>query len=181
MQMTAPDSLINIEAIGEMCLIAASTPFWGCFVEVGVYKGGSAWHLAATARRQGRALHLFDTFTGIPFKGILDDHEVGDFSDCAAQAVRDAIPDAYVHVGVFPATIMAIGLDDIAFVHVDCDQYRSVKDCISYLWPRLICGGVMLFDDWQCTRGATRAIEDALASEEAKFTKANKLYVRKTS
>lgn len=177
--MTAPDSLIHTEAIAEMCEIAAATPYWGCFVEVGVYKGGSAWHLAAMARRQGRDLHLFDTFTGIPFKGVLDDHNVGDFGDCTAESVRAAIPDAKVHVGIFPTTL-PINLGDVAFVHVDCDQYRSVKDCIASLWPRMLIGAVMLFDDWECTRGATRAIEEALASEQAKFTKANKLYVRKT-
>lgn len=132
----------------------------GCFVEVGVYKGGSAWHLAKIARRQRRSIHLFDTFTGIPFQGPNDTLEVGKYGDAVLADVKAAIPDAYFYPGIFPSTLPA-SLREVAFVHVDCDQYDSVKACIEMLWPLMVSGGVMYFDDYSWLDGATKAVDEA--------------------
>jgi asparagine synthase (glutamine-hydrolysing) len=176
--MSAPDSVIHPASIEEMCKIAAATPP-GCFIEVGVYKGGSAWHLARVAREQLRALHLFDTFKGIPCKDPIDAHGIGDFGDTDWQTVQDAMPDAILHIGTFPYTFPN-SLTEISFVHVDCDQYQSVRDCICMLWPRIVTGGVMFFDDWECLAGATQAIKQMTAAYPFNLTSSNKLYVRKS-
>jgi O-methyltransferase len=143
--MMRPESLINDQQLEAMAEMAAGCPR-GCFVEVGVYKGGSAWFLAEVARRQGRELHLFDTFLGIPVRDAGDEHQIGDFGDASLDAVRRAIPDAFFHVGMFPDTIPP-DLGEIALVHCDCDQQRSVTAVLEHLWPRLVPGGVMVFDD----------------------------------
>lgn len=140
-----PESLIDEPSIREMARLASLTPA-GCFVEVGVYKGGSAWFLARVAREQRRALHLFDTFSGIPHARADDNHRVGDFGDASLEAVQRAIPGAVFHVGVFPNTMPA-DLEPVAFVHCDCDQHDSVKAVIDAFWPRLVSGGVIVFDD----------------------------------
>src|SRR5262245_328780 len=114
--------LFGIESIVEW---AGVTPLCR-FVEVGVYKGGSAWHLAKIAREQGRELHLFDTFSGIPYKDEIDSLDIGRFADTSLEAVRKAIPDAHFYAGVFPDTMPA-ELTGIAFAHIDCDQYHSVQ------------------------------------------------------
>lgn len=175
--MTAPDSLIHRGQIAEMCEIARRTPD-GCFVEVGVYKGGSAYHLAKVADDQGRVLHLYDTFDGIPWRrdGI-DEHPVGDFADTSVDAVRAAIPTAVIHEGTFPGTLAATG--PIAFVHVDCDQYQSVRACITELWARMVPGAVMLFDDYGLLRGATLAVDESFVPERLEQTSGGHAYVRK--
>ena len=132
----------------------------GLFVEVGVYQGGSAWHLAQVARERDAALHLFDTFTGTPFADPEDRDQVGSFSDTMLEAVRKAIPDAVFHPGLFPETLPA-DLVEIAFVHCDCDQYRSVRAVIEHLWPRLVPGGLMVFDD-DNTPGGKHAITEGI-------------------
>lgn len=153
-----PFSCIHPQQLAELSELAERTPA-GCFVEVGVYQGGSAWHLAQVAERQSRQLHLFDTFAGMPFADAEDNHPAGDFADTSAAQVSALLPNAHVHVGVFPDTLP--DLTGIAFAHVDCDQYRSTKDAISHLLPRMVPGGVMVFDDYGCTRGATRAVDEA--------------------
>ena len=173
----APQSMLHPAQIEAMCELARSSPR-GPFVEVGVYKGGSAWHLAKIAREQGRELHLFDTFTGTPIADEDDNHRIGDFGDTALHEVRAAIPDAIFHVGKFPDTLAVDPLFKIAFVHVDCDQYQSVKDCIKYLWPLVAPGGVMLFDDGECTRGCTRAVVEHFTSFAV--TPVGRAYVRKS-
>ena len=132
----------------------------GCFVEVGVYKGGSAWHLSNLAKLQNRDLYLFDTFTGIPYKGEWDSHNVADFNDTSLDAVREAIPDAVIVPGIFPVSAENIELRHIAFAHIDCDQYQSVKESAAFLAPRMLPGGVMWFDDYYCLDGATRAVNE---------------------
>ena len=48
-----PLSVVGEDVIADMLDLAASTPP-GAFVEVGVYRGGTAWHLAQLAEQQKR-------------------------------------------------------------------------------------------------------------------------------
>jgi hypothetical protein len=153
----APDSLVSPSAIEDLVQIAQASPL-GCFVEFGVYKGGTAWHLARIAREQGRALFLYDTFTGIPFQDGIDSHKPGDFADTSLDAVKAAIPDAFYCVGVFPSTL--VEMPPIAFVHVDADQYQSLRDAIKAFVPRMVKGASIVFDDYRCLAGADKAIAE---------------------
>lgn len=153
----APDSLIHPAAIAEMCELVRNGPP-GCVVELGVYKGGSAFHLAAVAREQGRAVYLFDTFSGIPFKAAIDVHHAGDFGDTSIEAVRAAIPDAFFCPGVFPDSM--VPMPPIAFVHVDADQYQSLKDAIAHFTPLMVPGASIVFDDVGCMPGADLAAKE---------------------
>lgn len=152
-----PVSLVGPNAIEDLCNIAAQAPH-GCFVEFGVYQGGTAWYLAKIAREQGRPLYLYDTFTGIPHKDDIDSHQIGDFSDTALEQVKRAIPDAIYCVGVFPETL--VDMPPIAFVHVDADQYQSLKDAIRLFVPRMVSGASIVFDDYKCLAGADQAITE---------------------
>ena len=161
-----PKSVIDESSLGRMTQLARKSPP-GRFCEVGVYKGGSAWPLAALARERGVSLHLFDTFTGIPFEAPGDSNRKGEFGDTSAETVQAALPDANLHVGVFPDTLPA-WLDDIAFVHCDCDQYASVRAVIDTLWPRMVPGAVMVFDDMNTT-GGIRAITETFGKPHEFF------------
>lgn len=154
--MQPASAMAEVNILGTAAL-ARMAPM-GCIVEVGVFRGGSAWHLAEVARERGVALHLFDTFTGIPHEQPDDSNGIGDFADTSLEAVEAAIPDAVFHVGIFPDTLPIV-LRSIAFVHCDCDQYRSVRAVIDHLWPRLVAGGIICFDDTD-TIGGHRAIEE---------------------
>lgn len=154
-----PDSLIRPDALNELMETARATPP-GDFVEVGVYKGGSAAVLADVAREQGRRLFLFDTFSGIPTADpSVDWHVVGDFGDTSADAVRKAIPDAFVVEGVFPGTLTN-DVGPIAFAHIDVDQYESTSDACLALRGRMVAGGIMVFDDFDVLPSAERAVRE---------------------
>lgn len=144
--------------IGWLCRLTPP----GCFVEVGVYQGGSAWYLEQIAREQGRALFLYDTFCGIPYQDAIDAHRVGDFSDTSYEAVSALLPRAHVIRGVFPGS--AVEMPPVAFAHLDCDQYRSVKEAAMYLRPRMVRGGIMWFDDSPCLEGARQATAEVFNS-----------------
>lgn len=141
---------------------AASLP--GCFAELGVYKGGSAYLLAARLGKQ--TLHLFDTFKGMPEPDPkVDLHAKGNFSDTSAESVLRFLgrPDRVkIHEGLFPNTASGLESERWSLVHVDADLYRSVLDACVFFWPGLIPGGAMVFDDYgfaSCP-GAKKAVDE---------------------
>lgn len=159
--MNAP--LVGADDVAAMVRVARATPK-GAFIEVGVYKGDTAWHLAKLADEQHRAIFLCDTFTGIPHadpdKG--DSHVIGDFSDTGMIETMARVPfAAYWIMGVFPQSMehtCTWELDrGIAFAHLDVDQYRSYIEAFDWLVPRMLPGGVIWMDDVDKLAGATRA------------------------
>jgi len=147
----------------------------GDFAEAGVFRGGTAWFLADLLAERGdqRPLHLFDSFAGMPADAdpLRDGHAGGDFGDTSLEAVRALLapyPNAVFHPGFLPATFA--GLEDrrFAFVHVDVDIHAAVRDAIAFFYPRLVPGGVLLFDDYGFEiykRAARKAVDDAFADK----------------
>lgn len=157
-----PTSLIPPFALEEMVAKAKTAPP-GCFVEVGVYQGGSADHLMRVAKAQERQLFLYDTFTGTPCWSIHDSHDIGDFADANFEMIQDEFPEATVVKGIFPAS--AVAMPPIAFAHIDCDQYQSVKESAAFLMPLMTHGGIMWFDDSPCLRGADIATKELFGNK----------------
>ena len=157
-EATILPSICDPDALMRMCRLAETMPE-GSFVEVGVFGGGSGQRLYEVAERQSRLLYLYDTFAGIPYKDDVDSHAVGDFCNRNFEAIADALPNAIVTIGVFPQSAQSMRLP-IAFVHLDVDQYRSYKESVEYLEPLMASGGVMWFDDYGCTRGATKYLDE---------------------
>jgi hypothetical protein len=159
-----------------MCALAASGPP-GAFVEVGVYHGGTAWHLARVAEQQRRRLYLYDTFTGIPYRDdAIDSHQVGDFNDTSIESVQAAITYGLCIPGVFPASAVEMG--KVAFVHLDCDQYRSYRDALWFLHSYMVPGGVIWCDDADCLNSAGTAVREYCETTGRQLVRAEKLYIQ---
>lgn len=169
----APHSLVGEQDLQDLLARASTTPP-GCFVEVGVYRGGSAWHLQALAARQRRGLFLYDTFEGIPHKAYCDSHSVGDFADTDYVQVVRAFPLAVVVKGIFPGS--AVAMPGVAFAHLDCDQYQSVLESALYLQPRMVADGIIWFDDSPCLAGARQAVLE-LYADRVQLSEHGKHYV----
>ena len=122
--------------------------------ECGVYRGGTAALMAAVMadERSAKKLHLFDSFEGMPdVDAGRDLHAKGDFARTSAESVAGYVghPERVVmRRGMMPATFA--GLEDarIALAHIDVDLYRSVKDCLAFVWPRVSPGGFVILDDY---------------------------------
>lgn len=170
-----PDSLMSLSAISEMAAMAAESPP-GAFIEIGVYKGGSAKALYDLSVTQARPLFLFDTFEGMPYwVPDLDIHKKGDFGDVDFGEICKMFPQAQIFKGVFPDT-MPDYLSGIAFAHVDCDQYEATKAACEILHPLMVEGGVILFDDYGL-EGAKKAINEAFGDELLFTEKHSKAFV----
>lgn len=138
----------------------------GAFAEFGVCQGGSLDLLARL--HPDRLIYGIDSFEGLPEPGPEDTfHKKGDFSltqvkfdkmfmhfaDTNVQILKGFSPNVFVNI---PSPMQ------FAFVHVDVDLYKSVKDALDYFWPRLIEGGIMIFDDYgfDTTPGAKKAVDE---------------------
>lgn len=145
----------------------------GDFWECGVYKGGTAMMFARllSSSDAGQRLCLFDTFQGMPDTDPERDyHRKGDFADTSLEAVKERIGDAAdvaFYPGFIPDSFQGLEQERIAFAHVDVDIYRSVSDCCDFIYPRLVGGGIMVFDDYgfpSCP-GARAAVDQFFAGK----------------
>jgi O-methyltransferase len=147
----------------------------GDVVECGVFRGGTALLAARTiAEAPGKArreLHLFDTFQGMPDDASVEESFCpGAFGRTSVAHVRQLManhPFTRFHVGYIPDTFVGLELEQVAWAHVDLDLYKSIHDAIDFLYPRLVPGGILVFDDYgtpSCP-GARRAIDEAFADK----------------
>ncbi len=179
-------SLLTLEKIEVLRRLAIHAPKGGIFVEVGVYKGGSLKELAEVAG--DRLVFGFDTFTGLPeeYDGDDEPHEANDFDDTSFEAVCELFkdnPNVFLVQGLFPeSAVNSIMAEQISFVHLDMDFWRGTLDALVFLWPRMVPGGIILFDDydWENCPGISPLVETwAVACDAELRTDGNQAWIIK--
>jgi len=110
---------------------------------------------------EGRKLHLFDTFEGMPILADSDPggHKKGDFGDTSLDSVKELLAD-YNHVEYHPGFIPTTfdGVDgQFAFVHVDVDLFETSSACYEFFYPKMVKGGIMICDDYGFRKYETSA------------------------
>jgi len=155
-------------------VVAAGVP--GALVECGVLDGGTAallGHATADAAPP-RALHLFDSWEGLPPATDEDGpgaqawagHVVGSPRRVARVLRRLGVEPGRVHVhrGWFADTFAVSGVEQVALVHLDADFHDSVKLALEHWWPRLSPEGVVQVDDYDDLPGCRAAVDAFVAS-----------------
>jgi hypothetical protein len=147
-------------------IIADGVP--GDFAELGVHRGGSAAALAHFARLHDRKAYLFDTFEGFDqrdLKGGDAAKGMVDFSDTSLEFVTSVVGTENVEFvkGYFPASVTpAISAAQFAMVHLDCDLYEPTKAALTFFYPRLSPGGLLIMHDYSSLwwEGIKRAVDE---------------------
>jgi O-methyltransferase len=143
----------------------------GSFAEVGVFKGGTAHLLADICDRTGTKLHLFDTFQGMPKTDVEADLlGEGDFANTSIDDVKRFLAShtsPIFHQGEFPGTAQGLEGERFSLAHCDADIAASVEACCTFFYPRLVKGGVIVFDDYgfTSTPGA-KQVSDAFFADK---------------
>ena len=125
----------------------------GALIEVGCWRGGAGCMMAAAAKAP---VLMCDTFKGVVKTGRQDNTYLGgEHADASEENVRELARSLAVEVeilsGIFPdETGSSVSDRRFAMCHIDVDTYRSAKDAAEWLWPRVLPGGVVVFDDYGC-------------------------------
>lgn len=164
----------------------------GDILEFGVALGGSALLLAGYARPDRRFYGL-DVFATIPppsprkdddkairryeqiasgnARGIGGDGYYGYRDDLyehvARQLARFGTPvdgsQVFLVKGLFEETFPSLGIERIAFAHIDCDWYEPVRYCLAETAKHLSPGGAIVIDDYHDFGGCHAAVDEFLA------------------
>ena len=130
----------------------------GAFAELGVHKGVTA--KAIHFMDIDRKLYLFDTFNGFDPRDLAvesqqeDKFDPSNFSDTEIAQVRTYISgndNVIFKKGYFPETILDLGQELFAFVHLDADLYLPTLEALKFFYPRMNPGGVIIIHDYNHT------------------------------
>jgi O-methyltransferase len=152
----------------------------GCFLEVGVWRGGTGALLATMSANTApsRRIYLADTFQGVVKTGENDTGYCdGVHADTSIDIVRElmtsmGLTNVTLLQGIFPEDTAGQVSGKIALLHCDVDVYQSAKDVVEWTLPRLSVGGVIVFDDYgfYACGGVTRYVNELRAHENLFFT-----------
>jgi len=156
----------------------------GDVAEIGCWRGLSAYQTASRIVDMGasRRFHIFDSFQGLseyeaidmPHNGNIDVASTRVQFACSQDQVQQNLSDfdfIVYHPGWVPEKFSEVDADKFAFAHIDVDLYLPTKDCFDFFYPRLVEGGVMVFDDYGSTAfpGAQQAVDEAIARLDHPF------------
>ena len=181
-------SMRKFRRLSQAISIAQRARSKGIFLEAGVALGGTAIFISA-AKPVPTKLQLFDVFGIIPPPGKNDANDSHDrYAEIASGQAEGIADETYYGYrqnlveevagnleqfgfslaannielvrGEFERTMMFS--EPIQFAHIDADWYDSVRVCIERIWPQLIAGGVIVFDDYHSYEGCKKAVDEFL-------------------
>jgi len=157
----------------------------GDVVECGTFRGLSAYQLSKIIKSEDSSvtLYIFDSFEGLSEIKEEDksdfvrnsDNELRNEFSCGEEHVRANLRDfdfIRYYKGWIPERFNEIKEKKFSFVHIDVDLYYPTKDSIEFFFPRLVTGGIMVFDDYGYTRqfpGAKKAVDETLELIDVRF------------
>lgn len=146
---TAPAAASDLGVL-EATARALAQP--GHVLEFGVFQGRSIRVLASALR--GRAVHGFDSFTGLPEPWQRAPDSIYDAGHFATNGLPDVPANVQLWPGFFDASLppwLAEHAGPAALVHVDCDLASSTATVLHLLDDRIVPGTRLVFDelcDW---------------------------------
>lgn len=153
----------TIELTNQACEYVIKKNIEGVFVECGIACGNN---LAAMCLA-GRHGYGFDSFEGIPWAGPKDSEQPGigkkdkskegllessgvtvhGMDDVQKNFERWGLTNYSLIKGWFINTLPTWNLP-ISVLRLDGDLYLSTYESLTYLWPHLSEGGILIVDDW---------------------------------
>ena len=134
-----------------------------------------------------RALHLFDSFEGVPEPDEKVDGSravgavraagggtsgrlvpvamsaapLGDCRTLLEDEIGYPAADLHYHVGWFQETLphAAGDVGEIAILRLDADWHASTLVCLEHLFPRVVAGGFIVIDDYGEYEGCRNAVD----------------------
>jgi O-methyltransferase len=155
-------------------LVKQTNGLEGHILEVGVWRGGTGALLIGAAKDSSN-VYLCDTFLGVVKAGNNDNvYKGGEHADTSINEVKALLSNLNfknytILKGIFPEeTAGELNQLTFRFCHIDVDVYSSAKDIFLWIWPRLVVGGVVVFDDYgfAACEGITTLVNSEIATRK---------------
>ena len=162
------------------------TPLKGAYVEVGVYKGGTAFTALGYLKKseQDRQAVFIDTFAGFDYiesKDSFDSewfgtHKINENREITFDQVTRILnlieyPFELIKGNILNQEVQAKLPIQVALLNIDVDQYDATKATLEYGYRSVCSNGVILLEDTASTPrlyGAMYAMREFLDSEKGK-------------
>jgi len=154
----------------------------GDFIECGVFTGKSSDIFATVLDKldnHNKTLFLIDSFEGLPTP---DEKDIDvrtntnfftkggvkgwDFNKIKIELSKHTC-SIHLIKGWIPKPFIEIENKNFCLAHIDVDLYESTYDSLKFLYPRMVKGGIILFDDYgfpMCT-GARLATDEYMQNK----------------
>jgi len=145
------------------------------FVECGVGDGLTSYYtlqeIDTNSKTQNKSkLHLYDSWGPMKEDGLLknESSSIGRYSELELDNTKKNLKEfekiTFYHKGYIP-DIFDIDLEtpsSIVYLHIDLNSTTPTMDALKFFFPKLIPGGVILFDDygWSNHKDTKHAIDD---------------------
>lgn len=171
-------STLDVRYFRWLYLLEQTRNLEGDIVELGVGPGRFLAYCASWLKATGspKRYYGYDTFRGFPSVSEKDKENLSPerlkrvrlgnyaFSKARIEKLirRLGLRNVELIEGDFTQTLQEIRLK-ISFLYMDCDLYESYKTGLERLYERVVQGGVILFDEYECVKewpGARRAVDE---------------------
>ena len=167
----------------------------GDIVEAGCFRGLTAVFLAEILLHLGsdKKLYLYDSFEGLPSSTVEDQiEEIGLFAVNTSVVLDNfsGLPKPIICKGWFQDTMPSQLPSQVAFAHLDCDLYGSIKLALENIYPRLSTGGIIAIHDYEHPKfkGVKKAVDEFCLDHNATCQNLNlntaeswQCYIRKSA
>jgi O-methyltransferase len=166
-------TLVDIYRCWELwTLVSQTEKLGGGILEVGVWRGGTGALMAKRAQlatAQG-LVYLCDTFEGVVKAGSDDAfYKGGEHSDTTQRIVEGLVQSLNLNnvrilKGIFPDDTAHLVDSGARFrlCHIDVDVYSSARDVMTWVWERMVPGGMVVYDDYgfSACKGITKYVNE---------------------
>lgn len=129
----------------------------GDFVECGVNRGFLSTAIMQDLKwnELGKRFFLFDTFCGLDPRYVSEREVAGGvlghrYVECFEEAKRNFSKFKNVTLvrGSVPDTLGSVDIPKVAYLSIDMNNAAPEVAALEIFWPRLVTGGLVLFDDY---------------------------------
>jgi O-methyltransferase len=153
----------------QLALMSTHVP--GDTAECGVWQGAGSYLIckATQSGAQQRTHFLFDSFQGVSAPDSIDGFgywRKGDLS-CSVDQIKRPDAKISIHPGWIPERFNDVADRRFSFVHIDVDLHQPTADSMSFFYPRMNPGGLLVCDDYgfMTCPGAKKAVDDFMADK----------------
>ncbi len=165
----AASEVSKLLSLAEICLEQE-----GDFVELGCYRGDTSVLLGRLLQKTNKTLWIYDSFAGLPAKTSEDssgagaNFQGGELAVSKTEVVAKIRRAGLTNVRVKKAWFDDLSVSDlpgkISFAFIDGDFYRSQKQGLKLVLPKLVSGGIIVCHDYNNPElpGASQAVDEFL-------------------